>query len=80
MKTLIRTREFWLAIIVAAMVLATSMRAPGFASPGNLANIFNDTAMLIILALGQMAVILTRSIDLSINSRFFFVSWVFEQR
>ncbi|MAM84426.1 MAG: branched-chain amino acid ABC transporter permease [Acidobacteria bacterium] len=68
MKTLIRTREFWLAIIVFAMVLATNIRAPGFASPGNLADIFNDTAMLIILALGQMAVILTRSIDLSMAS------------
>ncbi|MGF0540413.1 ABC transporter permease [Agrobacterium sp. ES01] len=68
MTTLLRTREFWLAIIVAAMILATNLRAPGFASLGNLAGIFNDTAMLIILALGQMAVILTRSIDLSMAS------------
>ena len=33
--------------------------------PANLASVFNDTSILIILALGQMAVILTRSIDLS---------------
>ena len=68
MKSLIRSREFWLALIVAAMILATNFRAPGFASPSNLANIFNDTAILIILALGQMTVILTRSIDLSMAS------------
>jgi rhamnose transport system permease protein len=68
MNTLIRSREFWLALIVAAMILATNFRAPGFASPSNLANIFNDTAILIILALGQMTVILTRSIDLSMAS------------
>lgn len=68
MKTLIRSREFWLALIVAVMILATDFRAPGFASPSNLANIFNDTAILMILALGQMTVILTRSIDLSMAS------------
>lgn len=68
MSQLLRTREFWLAAIVAAMILATSFRAPGFATPANLAAILNDTAILMILALGQMAVILTRSIDLSMAS------------
>ncbi|MCI5077456.1 ABC transporter permease [Oricola sp.] len=68
MKGILRTREFWLAVIVVAMIAATNFRSPGFASPANLAGIFNDTAMLMILALGQMAVILTRSIDLSMAS------------
>lgn len=68
MKNLARSREFWLAVIIVAMILATNFRAPGFASPGNLAGIFNDTAILMILALGQMTVILTRSIDLSMAS------------
>lgn len=68
MKNLTRSREFWLAVIIAAMIAATDFRAPGFASPSSLAGIFNDTAMLMILALGQMAVILTRSIDLSMAS------------
>lgn len=44
------------------------LRFPGFASPGSLLNVFNDTSILIILALGQMSVILTRCIDLSIAS------------
>ncbi len=34
--------------------------------PANLANVFNDTSPLIILALGQMVVILTHCIDLSV--------------
>ena len=68
MTGLFRTREFWLIIVIAAMIAATSLRAPGFASPAKLAEIFNDSAILIILALGQMAVILTRSIDLSMAS------------
>ena len=42
MNKLIRTREFWLAVIVALMVLAANVRAPGFASAGNIANIFRD--------------------------------------
>jgi rhamnose transport system permease protein len=41
-------------------------RFPGFAAPGNLASVFNDTSILIMLALGQMTVILTRCIDLSL--------------
>lgn len=66
MKRLVRIRELWLALGIALMIGLVATRNPGFASPGNLADIFNNTAILIILALGQMVVILTRSIDLSI--------------
>jgi rhamnose transport system permease protein len=62
---LVRIREIWLALGIAAMIVLVSLRAPNFAAPANLADIFNNTAILMILALGQMAVILTRSIDLS---------------
>lgn len=68
MKALSRTHEFWLSIVIVLMVLATTFRSPGFSSPHKLVEIFNDSSMLIILALGQMAVILTRSIDLSMAS------------
>lgn len=68
MNAIVRTREFWLAVVVVAMIAGTNFRAPGFATPDRLAGIFNDSAILIILALGQMAVILTRSIDLSMAS------------
>ena len=40
-------------------------RLPGFATPRNLAGVLDDTAILIMLALGQMLVILVRGIDLS---------------
>lgn len=68
MKNLLKLREIWLAAAIAALILATDLRAPGFAGPDNLLGIFNNTAILIILALGQMTVILTRSIDLSMAS------------
>ena len=69
MNRILRTREFWLALGIATMIAAIAIwRAPSFATPGNLADVFNNTAILMILALGQMVVILTRSIDLSIAS------------
>lgn len=63
-----RSHEFWLFIVILMMVLGTSFRSLGFSSSEKLIEIFNDSSMLIILALGQMAVILTRSIDLSMAS------------
>lgn len=58
------------------MVGAVTLRFPNFESPDNLGSIFNDTAILIILALGQMAVILTRSIDLSMAANLCFSGMV----
>ncbi len=72
MNRILRYREVLLGAIVVVLVTAFSTRAPGFATPANLAGIFNDTAILIILALGQMAVILTRSIDLSVAANLSF--------
>jgi len=65
MKRLAAAREFWLAAAIVILAALINLRAPGFAAPDNLVSIFNNTAILVILALGQMVVILTRSIDLS---------------
>jgi rhamnose transport system permease protein len=72
MQRLFKNRELLLALIIAAMIAGFATRAAGFAAPGNLANIFNDTSILIILALGQMTVILTKSIDLSVAANLAF--------
>jgi len=66
MSSIFKLREFWLAVLIAALVFATNMRAPGFATPERFAGIVEDSSILMILALGQMVVILTRSIDLSV--------------
>lgn len=68
MSALARNREVWLVAAIALLVALITLRFPAFARPQNLANVFNDTSILTILALGQMAVILTRSIDLSMAS------------
>jgi len=72
MKTLTKRREIWLLAAMALMIGVIALRFPGFARPVNLLNVFNDYSILIILALGQMAVILTRSIDLSMASNLAF--------
>ena len=64
-QTLLKSREALLALAIVALVMGVALRFPSFATPQNLGQAFNDTAILIILALAQMTVILTRSIDLS---------------
>ncbi|ODN68819.1 ABC transporter permease [Methylobrevis pamukkalensis] len=63
---LLTSREALLAFALIALVLLIETRFAGFAAPANLAGVFNDTSILIMLALGQTAVILTRCIDLSV--------------
>lgn len=63
---MLKSRDALLLAVLVAVVLLVETRFSGFAKPRNLAAIFNDTSILIILALGQMAVILTKCIDLSV--------------
>lgn len=65
MNRLLKNREFWLALAILAVIVLVTFRFPRFAQASNLLTIFNDTSILMMLALGQMVVILTRSIDLS---------------
>lgn len=64
--SILQRRELLLVLAIVILTAAVTLRFPGFIAPANLAAIVNDTAILIILALGQTAVILTRSIDLSV--------------
>lgn len=76
MKKLLKHREIWLLAAIALLIGLISTRYGAFASPRNLAAIFNDTSILMILALGQMVIILTRSIDLSMASTLAFTGMV----
>ncbi|WP_410216581.1 ABC transporter permease [Paracoccus sp. (in: a-proteobacteria)] len=64
--SLLKSREAILALAILALLALIASRFPGFIAPANLARVFTDTSPLILLALGQMAVILTKCIDLSI--------------
>lgn len=68
MRHLLRKRESTLALFLFGMCLLVSLRAPGFLAPKNLDAILNDTCALIVVALGQLLVILIGGIDLSVAS------------
>lgn len=65
MSTFLKYRELQLLAAIVALILLISIRVPGFTTPASLLNVYNDTSILIILALGQMCVILSKCIDLS---------------
>ena len=61
-------RDILLAAIVGAMIVGIGFVTPSFVAPRSLVGLFNDTAILIMVGLGQMTVILTRCIDLSVGA------------
>lgn len=65
-QRLLSSRETLLLVAITVLLVAIASRFPGFAAPSNLADVFNDTSPLILLAVGQMIVILTKCIDLSV--------------
>lgn len=65
MKALKR-REVQLAFILVALVALIGARAPVFVSAKSLDSLLTDSAILVMMALAQMLVILTRGIDLSV--------------
>lgn len=66
MKRVFNSRELLLLIAIGLVLGVISIRFPAFIAPANLAAVFNDTSPLILLAIGQMIVILTKCIDLSV--------------
>lgn len=65
-RSLLARREALLVLACLLLLVAITARFPAFSTPRNLAGVFNDTSILIMMALGQSAVILTKSIDLSV--------------
>jgi rhamnose transport system permease protein len=66
LKRVLTSREALLVGAIVLLLALISSRFPSFVAPGNLTNVFNDTSPLILLAIGQMIVILTKCIDLSV--------------
>jgi rhamnose transport system permease protein len=59
-------REWVLLAIIAVIVAAVGARAPVFLTWRNVQDIANDSAILAILVMGQLMVLLTRGVDLSV--------------
>jgi predicted ABC-type sugar transport system permease subunit len=56
------------ALILLILVVAVSLTTPVFFTSRNIGNVFSQTAVIAVLALGQLLVIVTRGIDLSVGS------------
>lgn len=55
-------------VILVILVVGMSLLSPVFLTTGNIGNVLSQTAVLAVLAVGQLLVILTRGIDLSVGS------------
>ena len=64
----IRLRELGIFVALAATVIFFSVQATNFATVTNWQNIATDVAMVIVVAVGEVMVVLTRNIDLSVGS------------
>jgi rhamnose transport system permease protein len=65
---LLKRREITLVIIIVLLMAVVSIRTPKFLELGNLTEILTDTAILVIVSIGQMFVIVTGGADLSVAS------------
>jgi len=61
-------REIVLSAFIIILIIAVSIRSPYFLTISNFKNILLDSSLLMILAIGQMMVIITAGIDLSVAS------------
>lgn len=65
---LVRFREAGLVLIIAVLIALVSLRNPAFLAADNFRDIVLNMAILVIVALAQAMVIITRGIDLSVSS------------
>jgi ribose transport system ATP-binding protein/rhamnose transport system ATP-binding protein len=68
LRRVVGRREFGLVCAIAAVVFPVMLLNPRILSPENLTAIAMDAALLMIVAVAQMLVLLTRNIDLSVAS------------
>lgn len=66
--TLVRFRELSIIIFILLLITIVAIDTPTFLSVENFRNILLNISILVIVALGQMMVIITQGIDLSVSS------------
>ncbi|HKP53965.1 MAG TPA: ABC transporter permease [Chloroflexia bacterium] len=67
-QAVVRFREAGIIFFIIALSALVSLRNPAFFTTANFRDIFLNISILVIVALGQMMVIITRGIDLSVGS------------
>jgi rhamnose transport system permease protein len=76
LRTVGRSRELTLAGIMIVLCLVVTSQAPHFLSPSNLGQVTTLAAIIAIAAVGECLVIITKNIDLSIESIIGLVAFV----
>jgi rhamnose transport system permease protein len=67
--TLLRSREIAVAAVIVAIIVLTTLKSSGFVfSSDGWRNLLVSPSLLLILAVGQASVIITRNVDLSVGS------------
>jgi rhamnose transport system permease protein len=67
-ETVFRLRELGIFVALSLTVVFFSIRATNFATAGNWRDIATDVSIVIVVAVGETMVVLTRNIDLSVGS------------
>jgi rhamnose transport system permease protein len=68
MARILKNRNVMLGAVIVLLLIGIGIRNPRFVQPGNLVEVFNDSSILMMVALAQMLVILTKCIDLSVSA------------
>ncbi len=68
MKKLIKSREFLVFVLLVVLILATGAINSNFLKANSLVEILNTSLTLLLIAIGEMFVILTRGIDVSVGA------------
>ena len=77
LPAVLRRREFGLVgVLLAIAIIATTING-NFVNPTNLSRLIAEASLVGVVALGQMVVILTRNIDVSIASNIGLVAYIF---
>ena len=61
-------RESGLALVLALLIVGLTVAAPRFLLPSNLRNVLVDISILLIVAVAETMIIITRNIDISVGS------------
>ena len=70
MAAFLKSRDVMLAGVILLLLVGIGIINPRFVQPENLVEVFNDSSILIMVALAQMLVILTKCIDLSVSRQY----------
>jgi rhamnose transport system permease protein len=65
---MLHQNEFGLLILLVLVTLVAALTLPGFRTSSNISEIFTDSSLVIVVAVGEAVVIMARQIDLSVGA------------